>query len=367
MNERLPPVPPLPQIVERLKVIFPEGTDRRQFLTRDMAAKTIFVMSYAGAVQGTDRWVRPDQITRMTDAQAARMDDEARVSWVRESLSGKAPPAGERWYAPNTREPIRDETLRASLQPVGAVVEKAGMAKTSGTPRWALAADFAELFTASEADFPALVDRWRERHLTPTARARIAVVQRGIVGAGADTVLVRFPNGATRRLSPGMSSIIVKAVIEEFAPRFLDNPGVLWVSETSRKDEAADMELAATVHLSINPNQLLPDIILVDVGAEATRFVFVEVVSTDGPMTEERRARFVEIVEAGGHDMRNAAFVTAFLNRNSGVYRKLASEFAWGSFVWFASEPDKLIAHLNSGEHPRRLFEFLNPEEARLD
>jgi BsuBI/PstI restriction endonuclease domain/BsuBI/PstI restriction endonuclease HTH domain len=367
VNERLPVVAPLSVILERLRIIFPEGTDRRQILTREMAAKTIFVLSYAGAIEGTGRWVRPDQITRMTDAQSARTDDAARFAWIRESLSGKGPPAEERWYAPNTREPIRDETLRASLQPVGAVVERAGMAKTSAVPRWALAADFAQLFSSSEAEFPDLVQRWRERHLTPAARARIAVVQRGLVGGGAATVLVRFPNGATRRLSPGTSSIIAKAVIEEFAPRFLVKPGVLWVSETSRKDEAQDIELAEMVHLAINPNQLLPDIILVDLGPEATRFVFIEVVSTDGPMSEERRMRFVQIVEAGGHEGHNAAFVTAFLDRSSGVYRKLSSEFAWDSFVWFASEPDKLIAHLSSGEHPRRLFELVDPERARRD
>ena len=31
--------------------------------------------------------------------------------------------------------------------------------------------------------------------------------------------------------------------------------------------------------------------------------------------------------------------MTAFLDRASGIYRKLASQFAWDSFVWFASEP----------------------------
>lgn len=364
MTGTLPSVPALSVIAERLPVIFPEGTARRQFLTREMTAKTIFVMAYAGAVEGTDRCVRPDQITRMTDVQSARTRDDERLAWTRESLSSTAPPAGERWYAPNTREPIRDETLRSSLQPLGAVVEKPGMSKTSGRPRWALARDFAELFTVSDADFPALVERWRERHLTPAARARIAVVQRGLVASASEGILVRFPNGATRNLSPGVSSVIARAVIEEFAPRFLVDPGVLWVSETSRKDEKADMELAGVVHLPINPNELLPDIILVDLGSESTRFVFVEVVSTDGPMTEDRRTRFSELVQTGGHDVRNAAFMTAFMDRDSGVYRKLASEFAWNSFVWFASEPDRLIVHMDTGERPARLFSLLDRGEA---
>ena len=359
MSGDLPPLPELSVIRERLPLIFPEGTDQRGYLTRDLAAKTIFVMFYVGAVHGTENWLRPNQVTRMTDQQATLASAAERRAWTRASMGKDGGAIRNRWYASDTREPIRDETLRNSLQPVGAVVEKEGLAKTSSIPRWALSADFAELFTCSEAEFPNLLGRWQERHLTRSARARIAVVQRGIAGGGADRVLVTFPNGATRSLAPGTSSVIAKGVIEAFATTFLAEPGVLWVSETSRKDEAADMELARQVHLPINPNELLPDIILVDLGSEAVRFVFVEIVSSDGPMTEDRRARFVEILRSGGHDPRNAAFMTAFLDRASGIYRKLASQFAWDSFVWFASEPDKLILHLDTEARAARLFDYL--------
>jgi hypothetical protein len=356
----LPPLPPLSLIIERLPIVFPEGTDQRAYLIRDLAAKTIFVMFYVGAVEGTGRWVRPDQVTRMTDTQAALPSDEARLEWTRRSVAKEAEPTPGRWYATNTREPIRDETLRNSLQRVGAVVERTGIAKTSSKPRWALAADFAELFTVPDEGLPQAVERWRERHLTPSALARLAMVRRGIAAGQREEVLVHFPNGDTRRLSPGSSSAIAKAVIEDFALRFLINPGVLWVSETSRKDEAADMELARDVRLPINPNELLPDVILVDLGSAAARFVFVELVSSDGPMTEERRSQFLQIVEKGGHNPRNAAFVTAFMDRSDAVYRKVASQFAWNSFVWFASEPDKLIAHLDILERPTRLFDLLD-------
>ena len=132
------------------------------------------------------------------------------------------------------------------------------------------------------------------------------------------------------------------------------------MSETSRKDEAADMDLARRVHLPINPNELLPDIILVDLGGDEPRFVFVELVSSDGPITEERRGRFIEMVRSGGHDPRNSAFVTAFLDRASGIYRRIASQFAWESFVWFASEPDKLIFHMNTAIRPTKLFDLID-------
>lgn len=361
MSDRLPELPPLGTIVERLPVIFPEGSPQRAYLIRDLAARTLFVMFYVGAVEGTGTWIRPDQITRMSDAQAARTDDADRRDWTAASLKKKAHGSADRWYATNTREPIRDETLRNSLQPVGAVVERAGLAKTSASPRWAVAAEFATLFTCTDAEFAGLVEEWRRRHLTRGALARLALVQRGIAGGTTEGTRVTFPNGATRLLAPGTSSAIARAVIEEFAPRFLSVPGVLWVSETSRKDEAADMQLAAEVGLPINPNALLPDIILVDIGTDDPRFVFVEVVASDGPITEERKASLLELLAEGNHDPRSAAFVTAFLDRGSTVYRKLASSFAWDSFIWFASEPDKLIIHRDAELRPAGLFDLLSP------
>ena len=82
----LPALLPVSEIQERLRVIFPQGTPNRNYVTREIAAKTIFVLLYIGAIDGTERWLRPDQVTRMTDAQATLTDDEARESWLEASL-----------------------------------------------------------------------------------------------------------------------------------------------------------------------------------------------------------------------------------------------------------------------------------------
>ena len=81
----LPPLLPVPDIHERLQTIFPEGTANRNYVTREIAAKTIFVMLYVGAVDGEECWLRPDQVTRMSDAQAALADDQDRAEsgWKR--------------------------------------------------------------------------------------------------------------------------------------------------------------------------------------------------------------------------------------------------------------------------------------------
>ena len=88
----LPQFLPVPEIHERLQTIFPGGTANRNYVTREIAAKTVFVMLYVGAVENAECWLRPDQVTRMTDAQAALSADAHRVETL---LSEIAPVAGQ--------------------------------------------------------------------------------------------------------------------------------------------------------------------------------------------------------------------------------------------------------------------------------
>lgn len=49
------------------------------------------------------------------------------------------------WYAVNTRESIRDDTIRYALIQKGAVIERPGLSTTSPAGRYALQSDFAAL------------------------------------------------------------------------------------------------------------------------------------------------------------------------------------------------------------------------------
>ena len=131
----LPPLAPVSNIHARLQVIFPAGTPNRNYVTREIAAKTVFVMLYVGAVVGTERWLRPDQVTRMTDAQAAVSGVAEREAWADASLRPVEESIGDRWYAASTRGPIRDETLRDGLIRTGAVTERTDLPTTSPLPR----------------------------------------------------------------------------------------------------------------------------------------------------------------------------------------------------------------------------------------
>jgi len=70
-------------------------------------------------------------------------------------------------------------------------------------------------------------------------------------------------------MAPGPSSLISRAVIQDFAPRFLAHPAVLWLSESSNKVVARDDDVASRIGLKIETDRNLPDIILADLRERA--------------------------------------------------------------------------------------------------
>ena len=153
-----------------------------------------------------------------------------------------------------------------------------------------------------------------------------------------------LPSGEGRVMVPGLSSVITKAVVEIFARRFLANPAVVWISESGRKVVEKDDKLLQLLGIKINPEKLLPDIILPDTTDGELLFVFVEVVATDGPIHESRRAALLKLITDAGFKPEHAAFLTAFQSRDHAAFKKTVASLAWGSFAWCFSEPDHLIA-----------------------
>lgn len=341
---------------DRLKVIFPEGVPQRTYCVREAAASTIFTLLYIGAIEGAGEWAAPKQIVRMTDSQAALTSDLDRTGYAAESLKPGFHPPGKTWYQENSREQIRDETIRQGLITNNAAIERPGTPTTSSKPRYALTAAFACLFDPAlpDEDFAKAAEHWREQHLAATALARTLLMRRG-AATTAEGVLVTFPNGETRRMAPGPSSVISKAVIEEFARRFLRTPAVLWVSESGAKIVARDDELASQLKLRIAADRNLPDIILVDLGdsrSGGVLLVFVEVVATDGPVTPARQEALLKVATDAGFEAQRVAFVTAYLDRSHSAFKKTISELAWRSFAWFAAEPEHIMSLHDGSQSP---------------
>jgi hypothetical protein len=355
----LPPLPDAESIRARLQVIFPDGTPERARCTGLAAARTIFVMLYVGAIEGGE-WLAPKYVYRMGNAQAAKTSGTERMAYLAAVKKPGTPEPPDRWYRENTRESIRDEALGRGLVPIGAVLVNPNVPTTSSKGRYVLRADLAALLdpALTPDQFQKAAADWRARYLSQNALAMVKVLQVAAAGAKAK-VPVTLPSGEGRVMAPGLSSVITKAVIEVFAPRFLTNPAVVWVSESGKKVVEKHDALLHSLGVNINPEKLLPDVILADTGGELL-FLFVEVVATDGPIHEDRRKGLLKLITDAGFRPDQAAFLTAFQSREHQAFKKVVASLAWGSFAWCFSEPEHLIAL--DGMKPggvKRLRDFL--------
>ncbi len=305
-------------------------------------------MFYTGSIYGKNRWIRPSQVYNMTNTQSKKITQKARIEWTELSLkAGTFKSINNPWYANNTRESIRDDVIRKSLVPVGAVRIKENVPTTSSKPRYALSEGFAALFDEKlvGTDLINKIEEWQGANLSTEALAKIQIVHKGAAQLvkNAD-VIVHLPNGETRKMAPGPSSVISKYVIEDFTRKFLKSPALLFLSESRRKVVESDDDLAKSIGLRIDAGKHLPDIILADLEPDPPLFIFVEVVATGGQVTEERKEALLQIALDAGFKKENIAFLTAFLDKNDpNIYKRLSANIAWGTLVWFASEPENLI------------------------
>ena len=334
------PPPDIEIIQQRLEEIFPEGVSDRNYIVRTMAARTVYVMLYIDAVEGKNIWLAPKHVYRMTEEQSARLNDNERSDYRAEAIKPGFAPAGRRWYADNTREPIRDETLRDGLVAKGAVVVNGEIPTTSSKGRYALNREFAQLFHADQQDFSALANDWRTKFLSAGALAKVRILRNAPGEAG---VTVHFPRGESRVMEAGPSSEIARAVIEDFSKRFLKQPAILWVSQSGNKVVLKDDQLMNDLNMPINQSQLLPDLVLADLGRDPILLIFVEVVATDGPITEARKAQFLELTDNAGYEREEVVFLSAFRKRNAAPLKRRLDGLAVDSAVWCMAEPDLII------------------------
>ena len=133
---------------------------------------------------------------------------------------------------------------------------------------------------------------------------------------------------------------------------------MVWISSSAVK-AFSDDTLNRVLKIKLDVGSLLPDVVLVDLAGPGLKLVFAEVVATDGPVTEQRKADLLELLAASpaAYEPEDAVFVTAYRDRGGRPAARAVQALAWGSFAWFMSEPDKLV-QFHDGP-PRRLGTLL--------
>ncbi len=349
----LPPLASLELIQARLNRIFPTEFPDRRILVGIMAVKLVAAAIYGGFITGRNRYFRPSMITNFNDVQFGLVTDDEREEWAVKSSKPKFVHLGTPWYANNTRETLRDDLIRNRLVPLGIIGKLEGYAPTHPAPIYCFAPSFIALFDPALNAEPldTAITAWRTANLNPTTLRRMNLLASGVI-AKTGSVDVALPTtGRTLRLTAGEASLITKDVCEVLAPAFVRQAVVIHVSLSDKKIFPELADEAAAVGLTLNTSLELPDVIFVDSGTDPMKLVFVEVVHSDGPVTEVRADALMKIATSMGFDPADVTLVTAFEDRGAEAFRRRFSEIAVGSWIWFRSEPHLYVQMRTTGLH----------------
>ena len=150
---------------------------------------------------------------------------------------------------------------------------------------------------------------------------------------------VTLPNGTIVTLSPGGQNVLIRAMVEEFCPRFTPGGQVLYLGDADAKlslfDEASLLDLGVRV----DQHGKMPDVVV----HLPTRnwLVLAEAASSHGPVDSTRLAELKQLFAGATAGL---VFVSCFPDRS--VMRSYLPALAWETEAWAASDPEHLI-HFN--------------------
>lgn len=175
--------------------------------------------------------------------------------------------------------------------------------------------------------------------LTAYLAAREALLVRYAHERIQQRIPVRIASDHTLSLSAGEHNELLRAIIEEFAPRFAPASHLIYMGDTGNKWAYLDQTLLAHLGLTIYPHGKMPDIILY---LETKNWLLiVEAVTSHGPVDSKRHSELVTLFQQSKAGL---VFVTAFPSRK--MMSRYAAQIAWETEVWMADAPSHLI-HFN--------------------
>ncbi|MEV4293027.1 BsuBI/PstI family type II restriction endonuclease [Nonomuraea bangladeshensis] len=343
----------------RLQIIFPR-TAFDSALSSPLAAMAVAALIYVDAVCNADdaiddvTWARPTTVLWMSKEVLARDASAERIAWRDAAARNNTDVVKlqQQWgipfkatYRDTSREPVRDETFK-EWRAYNAIRFRAGLAKSSPKGMWSLLDEFADLFDPdmTQEAFEEAATEWRDKHLDPGTRLKVKFALD--MESNQHAVKVQLPNsnGATRALTAGTSSLILKGVVETWSTHRLVQPVVLAISEPGDKVHLGDESTLGVLGIRIDVDNVLPDAIIADIGQDPVQFWIVEAVATDGVITNQRREALLRWAAEQNIKPERCSFLTAFQSRNSAPARKRLKDIAAGTWAWFADEPQYELA-----------------------
>ena len=246
-------------------------------------------------------------------------------------------------YAPNTRETVRRFTLHQFVEAQLVVQNPDEPQRPVNSPKWnyQVTAEALDVLRAYGTDaWQSATDRYLAD--LPGLKARYAAARE------MDRIPLTLPDGSIFTLSPGGQNVLLKAMVEDFCPRFTPGGQVLYIGDAGDKWALFERETLSSLNVEVDEHGKMPDLVIYL--PDRNWLVLLEAASSHGPVDSKRQA---ELAGLFAQSTAGLVYVSCFPNRAE--FRKYVDKIAWESEVWCADHPTHMI-HYN-GER------FLGPYE----
>ena len=248
------------------------------------------------------------------------------MNWVREHY-GKV-------YAPNTRETFRRQSMHQFCAAGVALYNPDKPDRPVNSPKAVYQIEPAALSMLRTFGSPA----WHDSLATYLAE-RETLVTRYAKEREQNRIPVEIAAGQQITLNPGEHSELIRAIIEDFAPRFAPGSVLVYAGDTGEKWGYFDAPLLAGLGVDVDSHGKMPDVALHF--TEKNWLLLVESVTSHGPVDGKRHAELARLFAGSTAGL---VYVTAFPNRS--IMGRYLGEIAWETVVWVADAPSHLI-HFN--------------------
>jgi len=257
------------------------------------------------------------------------------MDWMREHY--------QKEYAPNTRETIRRQTMHQFVDAGIALYNPDKPDRPVNSPKAVYQIEPETLKLLRSFGTRA----WHDK-LTDFLAQRETLAAKYANEREQNRVPVQIAKGKKISLSPGEHSELIRAIIEDFAPRFAPGCVLVYAGDTGDKWGYFDAALLAKLGVNVDSHGKMPDVVLYY--NKRNWLLLVESVTSHGPVDGKRHAELSQLFAGAKAGL---VYVTAFPNRT--IMARYLSEIAWETEVWVSEAPSHLI-HFN-GER------FLGPHK----
>ncbi|EGF2620793.1 restriction endonuclease, partial [Escherichia coli] len=220
------------------------------------------------------------------------------MNWVREHY-GKV-------YAPNTRETFRRQSMHQFCAAGVALYNPDKPDRPVNSPKAVYQIEPAALSMLRTFGSPA----WHDSLATYLAE-RETLVTRYAKEREQNRIPVEIAAGQQITLSPGEHSELIRAIIEDFAPRFAPGSVLVYAGDTGEKWGYFDAPLLAGLGVDVDSHGKMPDVVLHFTAKNW--LLLVESVTSHGPVDGKRHAELARLFAGSTAGL---VYVTAFPNRS---------------------------------------------------